>query len=86
MGRFELMNSAELKSFFSDFLEQRGVEVAVGDIEQYNFVEEGALDSFELLSMILQIESQFGVKVTPSELMDESNAQLGALINTILAK
>ena len=79
------MNRLEIINFFHNFFEQRGLELDNSEIEQYNFIEEGGLDSFELLTMLIEIESQFGVKISPATLVDERNMTVGALISRLLA-
>ncbi|WP_409523830.1 phosphopantetheine-binding protein [Nitrincola sp. MINF-07-Sa-05] len=79
------MSKQQLYSFFIDFFEARGVTLP-SCIEEFEFVSSGVLDSFELLSLIMQIELEFSVSISPEELLDEKNKTLGGLINTIEEK
>lgn len=81
-----MIDESQLKTFFNDFLLERGVRVEGGRLKDFNFVASGLLDSFEILSMIINIESEFGIKVTPEELIDKQNSTVGGLMSTILAK
>ncbi|NOU50785.1 acyl carrier protein [Pseudoalteromonas sp. JBTF-M23] len=79
------MSNEALYSFFQDFFEARGV-ILPTEIEDYNFIASGVLDSFEVLSLIMQIELEFSVSFSPEELLDEKNASIGGLISSIQAK
>ncbi|MFT2112680.1 hypothetical protein [Marinomonas sp. 2405UD68-3] len=72
-------------AFFNDFFESRGILVPQ-NIETFEFVKSGVLDSFEILSLILQIELEFSISFSAEELLDEKNATIGGLLNSIEAK
>ncbi|MBD1582213.1 acyl carrier protein [Pseudoalteromonas sp. S16_S37] len=79
------MSTQALYCFFQDFFETRGV-ILPAEIDGYNFITSGVLDSFEVLSLIMQIELEFSVSFSPEELLDEKNATIGGLISSIQAK
>ncbi|TMP43477.1 hypothetical protein CWB96_01980 [Pseudoalteromonas citrea] len=78
------MNREQLLLFFSEFLMARGIEHSQETLLHFNFVESGLLDSFEILSMIMELELISGVKLTPLQLVDESNATVSGLMSTLL--
>ncbi|REL34843.1 hypothetical protein [Thalassotalea euphylliae] len=81
-----MISTLSLQSFFIDFLGERGIDSSLDEIESFNFMASGLLDSFELLTMFIQLEMSFGIKLTPEEISDEANADVCGLVKTLLAK
>ncbi|KZN65110.1 hypothetical protein N473_00655 [Pseudoalteromonas luteoviolacea CPMOR-1] len=75
-----------LLDYIQQFLEERGVLLSSSSLESYNFVTEGALDSFEILTLTMGIEAHFSVEVSPELLLDEKNAIVGNLVSAVLDK
>ena len=80
------MNKEQLTDFFNDFLMNRGIENSPQELLSFKFIGSGRLDSFEVLSMIMELEMHTGLKLTPEELVDESNATVEGLVTTLLSK
>ncbi|MEJ6473081.1 hypothetical protein [Pseudoalteromonas piscicida] len=76
-------NKEMLTQTIQQFLLERGVIVADNNIDSYNFVKEGTLDSFEILTLIMQLESDYRVSVPPELLLDPENANVGTLVNSL---
>jgi acyl carrier protein len=76
----------KLQLFFKQFLMERGIETTESDIGNFNFVASGLLDSFELLTMIIGLETEFSLVVSPDELVDEANSTVQGLLNTLVTK
>ena len=51
-----------------------------------NFIKSGLLDSFATLSLIMSLESEFGVKFIPQELADPNLQVIENMANAIVAK
>ena len=77
-------NKEMLTQTIQQFLLERGVMVADDDIDCYNFVAEGTLDSFEILTLIMQLESDYRIAVPPELLMDTGNSNVGTLVNSLV--
>lgn len=75
-----------LLDYIQQFLEERGVLLSSSSLESYNFVKEGALDSFEILTLTMGIEAHFSIEVSPELLLDEKNAIVGNLVSAVLDK
>jgi acyl carrier protein len=56
------------------------------DLAGLNFVDSGLLDSFGILSMVMDIESRFSVKLTPAELLNDDSKTVGGLARLIASK
>jgi len=80
------VNKEQLIDFFHDFLMNRGIEKSPHELQSFNFIGSGRLDSFEVLTMIMELEMHTGLKLTPEELVDESNATVEGLVTTLLSK
>ena len=81
-----MITTLSLQTFFIDFLGERGIACTPENIDNFNFMASGLLDSFELLNMFIQLEMTVGIKLTPEEISDESTADVGGLIQVLLAK
>lgn len=53
--------------------------------ENVNFVEEGMLDSFDLVSLVDSIEHEFGVAIPGMDILPENFCSLEAIENVIKA-
>ncbi|MFU2508129.1 acyl carrier protein [Pseudoalteromonas sp. ASV78] len=73
-----------LIQFIQQFLLERGVVVEDADIADYDFVAAGSLDSFEILSLIMNLETEYGISVSPELLIDSDNAKVGNLATALM--
>ena len=48
-----------------------------------DFIEEGMLDSFDLVSLVDSIESEFGVAVSGMDILPENFNSIDSIINVI---
>lgn len=51
--------------------------------EDVNFIEEGMLDSFDVVSLVDEIESAFGVAISGSDVLPENFCSVDAICETI---
>lgn len=77
------MNTESLTQFFQRFFEQRGV-ILPEQLAEYDFIAAGVLDSFEILTMIMALETEFGISIPATLLAESKNAQLGSLVTSLL--
>lgn len=59
-------------SFFGNFLAERGVNYSQDSLSSYDIIKSGDLDSFELMTLIINIELEFGVKIQPESIVEKS--------------
>lgn len=76
----------ELQLFFKNFLMERGIETDESSLLDFNFMASGLLDSFEILTMIIALETEFSLVVSPDELVDDKNSVVQGLLKTLLEK
>lgn len=74
-----MISNEALAAFLHQFLLERGV-VLPADWQSYNFVSAGVLDSFEILTLIVSLETHFGFKVPACLLAEPANGQLGTFV------
>lgn len=72
--------------FIADYLIDSGVVFDGTVIGEYNFIKSGAIDSFSLLSLIMEIEAEYGIKITTDDLLDESLATISGMASLISKK
>lgn len=77
--------SPEFTQFFTDFFAERGV-IVTEELGALRFVDDVHLDSFEILSMIIELEMTFSVKISPEELVQERTATVSGLVKLINEK
>lgn len=80
-----MLDKATLITFFEQFLMARGVHLTHEQLNDFNFMQSGLLDSFEMLSMVMQIDTEFNVKLSPEQMLSPETETVGGLINVILA-
>ena len=51
--------------------------------EDINFIEEGMLDSFDVVSLVDEIESAFGVAIGGADVLPENFCSIDAICETI---
>lgn len=60
----------EAREFILNFLEERGIDTAQENFESINFIENGYVDSFSIMSLLMEVESEFGYKISPEQISD----------------
>lgn len=76
----------ELTDFLYNFILERGIELDKSTFLTMSFKQDFSLDSFEILTLVMQIELEFGVKVSPEELLDPSTETVSGFISLITSK
>lgn len=75
-----------VQQFIIEYIEDNTVQENVNVNASSNFVSEHLLDSFATLSMIMTLESEFSIKLSPAELTDEKMRTVGYLAEKVSAK
>lgn len=79
-----MIDAVKLESFFSQFLAERGVVIDKQSLRNFNFMQSGLLDSFEMLSMVMQLETTYSVTLTPEQMLSDDCATVGGLIKVLV--
>lgn len=72
--------------FFHDFLAGRGIEVSETELPDFNILGSQRLDSFEVLSLIMELELNCGERITVEDLLHPDSKTISGLIKTLLEK
>ena len=51
--------------------------------EGQNFIEEGMLDSFDMVSLVSELDSTFGISIDGMDILPENFATLDAIANLL---
>ena len=86
-GRHFIRNSMEdIIDFIITFFLERGVSLSREDYQDVNYVDSAIIDSFEMLTLLMAIEDNFGVKITPMDIAEQEYKTLGDLVLLINSK
>lgn len=78
-----MISRRALEDFLRQFFLERGVKLPE-DLQYFNFISAGVLDSFEILSMIVSLETHFSLTIPPTLLTNPDNARLGQFVTSLL--
>lgn len=73
----------EPKEFILNFLEERGIDTSENDFENVNFIESGYVDSFSIMSLMMEIEGQFQYKISPEQISNSKYQSVNGLVNLL---
>ncbi|TPH17152.1 acyl carrier protein [Litorilituus lipolyticus] len=76
----------QVEQFIIEYIEDNTTEDNISVSGSSNFVNEQLLDSFATLSMIMTLESEYAIKLTPMELADEKMRVVHALAEKVASK
>ena len=51
--------------------------------QDVNFIEEGMLDSFDLINLVSELDSQFGISIDGLDIIPENFADVEAIANLL---
>lgn len=75
----------EISSFILNYIsEMSDLPADISKLE--NFIDNGLLDSFEIINLVVTIERRFGVKLSANEVSSEDFKTVSGLTNTVLKK
>ena len=77
---------SEIQTFIIDYIKDNTVLDNPIINEKSDFVEEGLLDSFAILNLIMTLESQYSVKFDPAELANPDLRCVGMLAQATAQK
>jgi len=81
------MKSELIKKKIIDLLKKKGPFLKKkGDINKYNYLKSGHIDSLNLMKFIFQIEDKFNIKFTYKEIMSSKFGLISGLVTIIKKK
>jgi len=76
----------QVEQFIIEYIEDNTTEDKISVNGSSNFVNEQLLDSFATLSMIMTLESEYSIKLSPMELADEKMRVVQTLAEKVASK
>ena len=81
-----LTTRCEIRQFIIEFLSREHSLPADQDIEALAYIDEGYADSMSVLRLVLELESNFGVRFEDGDLSSPAFRTVGGLLNLIEQK
>ncbi|MEO2154012.1 MAG: acyl carrier protein [Aquificota bacterium] len=76
-----------IKEKVLSFFRQKGLEIPDSkEVEKVRYLDEGWLDSFDVIDFLTYLETEFNISFQPEELQTDSFRTIGGVIDTILRK
>jgi len=79
------MNKKQVEEKVLNFFRQKGIQIEeYPDVEKIRYLDQGWLDSFDLIDFITYLESEFEIEIPPEELQRDEFRTVGGVVNTVL--
>lgn len=80
------MNREQVFPLIYEFIVESGPEGAVDISEDESLFENGFLDSFGIVSLVVFLEDTFDIHLNDDDLSEENLASVAAITNTVVLK
>ncbi|MBQ9273335.1 MAG: acyl carrier protein [Succinivibrio sp.] len=77
------MPTSEIRRYVLDYLERSGPLPPENELDSFNFLGSGYIDSLALFAFLLSIKKDLGAEIKPEELIDPRLATVGGLCAAI---
>ena len=71
---------AYLLPTLADFFNERGIDISTEDFENTSLIGSGLLDSFELLTLLINLEVELNIKISPEEIYKDETVSVASFI------
>ncbi len=79
------MNKKQVEEKILDFFRQKGIRIEeYSNVEKIRYLDQGWLDSFDLIDFITYLESEFEIEIPPEELQKDEFRTIGGVVDTVL--
>jgi acyl carrier protein len=85
MGEMQMMKET-IKKFIVDYIEKKGKLPAGADLDSFDFVASGYIDSLALFKFVVDLEAEFGIEITDEEIALPEFRTIGGAAALISAK
>jgi len=76
----------EIKKFIVNYIEKKGNLPKNVDLDNFNYIESGYIDSMGIIKFVVELESKFNVQITDEEMISSSFKTIGGLVSLIEKK
>lgn len=80
------MNKDEIKSLILTLLKSRQAIRADQSIDNFNFIEEGVIDSISLIKFVIELEDKFSIDIESHDISNSNFKTVGGLTDLIHSK
>ena len=77
---------SEVKKFIIDYVKRYGDLPKEDELDGFDFIKVGYIDSLAVFKFIAKIEQKFDIELTEEELLPESSRTIGGLERIVLKK
>jgi len=79
------MNKKQVEEKILDFFRQKGIRIEeYSNVEKIRYLDQGWLDSFDLIDFITYLESEFEIEIPPEELQKDEFRTIEGVVDTVL--
>lgn len=75
-----------IREFVLDYIQSQYTIPEGEDVDRFNYIESGYIDSIGMISFVMEIEDRYGIMFTDEELTDSRFQVIGSLIDMIQQK
>ncbi len=81
-----MANAEDIKSFILKYISKKGKLPNDINIDEFNYIDTGYIDSMALLKFIVELEQEFDVQISDDDMMSKEFKTIGGLTNLISNK
>lgn len=76
----------KIKKFLISYIEQKGSLPKNTDLDKFDYIDAGYIDSIGVIKFIVEIEKKFNVEISEEDMLKEEFRTIGGLIKIIIEK
>ncbi len=81
-----MANAEDIKSFILKYISKKGKLPNDINIDEFNYIDTGYIDSMALLKFIVELEQEFDVQISDEDMISKEFKTIGGLANIIANK
>jgi len=78
--------SDEIKKFIVKYIEKKGKLPKEIDLEKFNYIDTGYIDSMSLIKFVVELEQKFDIEITDDDMMLPEFRTIGGVVKIIKEK
>ena len=78
--------SDEIKKFIVKYIEKKGKLPKDIDLEKFNYIDTGYIDSMSLIKFVVELEQKFDIEITDDDMILPEFRTIGGVVGIIRGK
>lgn len=78
--------SEEIKQFIIKYISKKGKLPKDIDLDEFNYIDTGYVDSMGLLKFVVEMEQEFDIQITDDDIMLPEFKTIGGLVQIVQSK